>query len=106
MHDARQSACAEIEERIVRGDLSSGLRLDERTLAAFTQAENVLFVVNPEIATLKAVNALVEYLNEAGTVAAKSMFVLNNLFGREIVKTRDVESSSVRAVRYTSGCGL
>jgi len=33
MHDARQSACAEIEERIVRGDLSSGLRLDERTLA-------------------------------------------------------------------------
>jgi hypothetical protein len=25
-------------------------------------------------------------------VAAKSMFVLNNLFGREIVKTRDVET--------------
>ena len=72
--------------------VDTGSWLDERTLAAFTQAENVLFVVNPEIATLKAVNALVEYLNEAGTVAAKSMFVLNNLFGREIVKTRDVET--------------
>ena len=38
----------------------------------------MLFVVNPEIAALKAVTALVEYLNEAGTVAAKSTFVLNN----------------------------
>jgi pilus assembly protein CpaE len=73
--------------------VDTGSWLDERTLAAFEQAENVLFVVNPEIATLKAVNALVEYLGEAGTVAAKSMFVLNNLFGREIVKTRDVEQA-------------
>ena len=73
--------------------VDTGSWLDERTLAAFEQAENVLFVVNPEIATLKAVNALVEYLNEAGTVAAKSMFVLNNVFGREILKTRDVEQA-------------
>src|SRR6476660_8931409 len=53
--------------------------LDERTLRAFEHAENVLFVVNPEIATLRAVNALVEYLNESGTVAAKSSFVRNNI---------------------------
>jgi len=39
MHDARQSACAEIEERIVRGDLSSGGRLDEGTLAAELDVE-------------------------------------------------------------------
>jgi len=49
--------------------------------------------VNPEIATLKAVNALVEYLNESGTVAAKSSFILNNIFGREIVKSSDVEQA-------------
>jgi MinD-like ATPase involved in chromosome partitioning or flagellar assembly len=49
--------------------------------------------VNPEISALKAVAALVEYLNEAGTVAAKTSFVLNNTFGREILKLRDVESA-------------
>jgi pilus assembly protein CpaE len=73
--------------------IDTGSWLDERTLTSFEHAENVLFVVNPEIATLKAVNGLVEYLNESGTVAAKSTFVLNNIFGREIVKPRDVEQA-------------
>ena len=36
---------------------------------------------------------LLEYLNEAGSVAAKSTFVLNNMFAREILKLRDVESA-------------
>ena len=66
--------------------IDTGSWLDERTLRAFEHAENVLFVVNPEIAALKAINALIEYLNEAGTVAAKSTFILNNIFGREILK--------------------
>jgi pilus assembly protein CpaE len=73
--------------------VDTGSWLDERTLRSFEHAENVLFVVNPEIATLKAVNALVEYLGEAGTVAHKTSFVLNNIFGREIVKSRDVEQA-------------
>jgi pilus assembly protein CpaE len=73
--------------------IDTGSWLDERTLRAFEHAENVLFVVNPEIATLKAVNALIEYLNESGTVAGKSSFVLNNIFGREIVKSTDVEQA-------------
>jgi pilus assembly protein CpaE len=73
--------------------IDTGSFLDERTLAAFEHADTVLFVVNPEIAALKAVAALVEYLNEAGTVAAKTSFVLNNTFGREILKVRDVESA-------------
>ncbi len=73
--------------------IDTGSWLDERTLVAFEHAENVIFVVNPEISGLKAVNALIEYLNEAGTVAAKSMFVLNNIFGREIVRHRDVEQA-------------
>ncbi len=73
--------------------IDTGSWLDERTMTAFEHAENVMFVVNPEISGLKAVNALIEYLNEAGTVAAKSMFVLNNLFAREIVRARDVEQA-------------
>jgi pilus assembly protein CpaE len=73
--------------------IDTGSWLDERTMQAFEHAENVLFVVNPEIAALKAVTALIEYLGEAGTVAAKTMFVLNNTFGREILKLRDVEQA-------------
>jgi pilus assembly protein CpaE len=73
--------------------IDTGSFLDERTLAAFEHADTVLFVVNPEIAALKAVAGLVEYLNEAGTVAAKTSFVVNNTFGREILKLRDVESA-------------
>ena len=72
--------------------IDTGSWLDERTLRAFEHAESVLFVVNPEIAALKSMAALVEYLNESGTVAAKSTFVLNNSFGREILKLRDVEA--------------
>jgi len=77
-------------ERVV---IDTGSWLDERTLRAFDHAESVLFVMNPEITSLKAMGALVEYLSEAGTVAAKSTFVLNNMFGREILKLRDVESA-------------
>lgn len=73
--------------------IDTGSWLDERTLRAFERAENVLFVVNPEIAALKAMTALVEYLNESGTVAAKTMFVVNNTFAREILKVRDVEQA-------------
>jgi len=73
--------------------IDTGSFVDERTLRAFEHAETVLFVVNPEIAALKAMSALVEYLNEAGTVAPKTMFVLNNTFGREILKIRDVEQA-------------
>jgi pilus assembly protein CpaE len=62
-------------------------------LRVFEHAETVLFVMNPEIAALKAMSALVEYLNEAGTVTDKSTFVLNNMFGREILRLRDVESA-------------
>ena len=72
--------------------VDTGSWLDERTLRVFEHAESVLFVVNPEIAALKSMTALVEYLSEAGTVAAKSTFVLNNTFGREILKLRDVEA--------------
>ena len=73
--------------------IDTGSWLDERTMKAFEHAETVIFVVNPEIAALKAVTALVEYLNEAGTVASKTTFVLNNTFGREILKLRDVEQA-------------
>ena len=73
--------------------IDAGSWLDERTMTAFEHAESVIFAVTPEIGALKAMHGLLEYLNEAGSVAAKSTFVLNNQYAREILKLRDVETS-------------
>ncbi len=73
--------------------IDAGSWLDERTMTVFEHAETVIFAVCPEIGALKALHGLVDYLNEAGTVAAKSTFVLNNQFAREILRLRDVESA-------------
>jgi pilus assembly protein CpaE len=73
--------------------IDAGSWLDERTMTAFEHAETVILAVSPEIGALKAMHGLLEYLNEAGSVAAKSTFVLNNQFAREILKPRDVETS-------------
>jgi pilus assembly protein CpaE len=72
--------------------IDAGSTLDERVLTIFEAAESVLLTVTPEIGALKSMHALLEYLGEAGTIALKSSFVLNNLFAREILKLRDVET--------------
>ena len=72
--------------------IDAGSSLDERALAIFEAAETVILPVTPEIAALKAVHALLEYLSEVGSVGLKSTFVLNNLFARDILKLRDVEN--------------
>jgi pilus assembly protein CpaE len=73
--------------------VDAGSELDDRTMAIFEKADNVILVVNPEMAALKAVHSLLDFLNEAGSVGAKTTFVLNNMFAREILKMRDVESA-------------
>ena len=72
--------------------IDAGSTLDERVLTIFEAAETVLLTVTPEIGALKSMHALLEYLAEAGTISLKSKFVLNNLFAREILKVRDVET--------------
>jgi pilus assembly protein CpaE len=73
--------------------IDTGSWLDERTMTAFEHSETVIFAVCPEIGALKALHSLLDYLNEAGSVSAKSTFVLNNMFAREILRLRDVESA-------------
>jgi pilus assembly protein CpaE len=73
--------------------LDAGSTLDERVLRVFEAAETVILPVYPEISALKAVHALLDYMNETGPIGAKSTFVLNNLFAREILKPRDIEAA-------------
>jgi pilus assembly protein CpaE len=73
--------------------VDAGSVLDERALRVFETAETILLPVHPEISALKAVNGLLDYLNETGSIGDKSTFVLNNMFAREILKPRDIEAA-------------
>lgn len=73
--------------------IDAGSVLDERTLTVFEQAETIVLGVYPEIAALKAMRGLLDYLNEAGSVGAKATIVLNNMFARDILKPRDIEAA-------------
>jgi pilus assembly protein CpaE len=72
--------------------VDAGSTLDERVLRVFEAVETVILAMTPEIGALKAMHALLDYLGENGSIGHKSTFVLNNMFEREILKLRDVES--------------
>ncbi len=73
--------------------IDAGSVLDERALRVFEAAETIVLPVNPEMSALKAVHGLLDYLNEAGSFGAKATFVLNNMFARDLLRPRDIESA-------------
>jgi pilus assembly protein CpaE len=80
----------EAYDRVV---IDAGSTLDERVLTVLEAADTVILPVCPEIAALRAMHVLLDYLGETGSVGLKAMFVLNIQFAREILKLRDVESA-------------
>ncbi len=81
--------------------VDAGSTLDERSLAALEGAEVVLLPVYPEISALKAVHSFLDFVNEAGSIASKTTFVLNSVFAKELLKMRDVESGLGAKVSLT-----
>ncbi len=73
--------------------IDAGSVLDERTLVVFEHADAVILPVYPEVAALRSMRALLDHLNETGSLASKSTFVLNNMFARGTLKLRDVETA-------------
>jgi pilus assembly protein CpaE len=73
--------------------IDAGSMLDDRSMIVLDHADAVIVPVYPEIAALKAVRSMIDYLNENGSAASKTTFVLNNAFAREILRMRDVESA-------------
>lgn len=73
--------------------VDAGSSLSELTMVVLDKADAVVLPVHPEMAALKAVHSLLDYLNEIGSVVGKTTFVLNNMFAREILRMRDVESA-------------
>lgn len=89
---------ASVVERMLRGASSlfetvvvdGGSAFDERTMAAFALADTLCFPIYPEIAAIKALTSLLEVLTEQGH-AGRTVYVINHLFAREMLKVSDVE---------------
>ncbi len=73
--------------------IDAGSTLDERSLAVLDRAEAVIVPIIPEIGALKALHGFLEYLTEEGTVPAKSTFVLNHVFARDMLSLKQVENA-------------
>lgn len=69
-----------------------GSRLDTRTLWMLEQADTHVFVIFPEIAALRATSLLLGFLAETATLRARTHFVVNHIFPKELLKTRDIEN--------------
>ncbi len=73
--------------------IDAGAALDERMLALFSRSDVVIIPVLPEIPALNSVHLLLDQLSETGAVGATTMFVLNNVFARDLLRRGDVESA-------------
>jgi pilus assembly protein CpaE len=69
-----------------------GSRLDPRTLWVLEQADTHIFVIFPEIAALRATTLMLGFLAETATLRAVTHLVVNHIFPKELLKTRDVEN--------------
>ena len=90
--DQLERALAILRPRFDEVIVDCGSRLDPRTLWMLEQASTHVFVIFPEIAALRATSVLLGFLAETATLRAKTHFVVNHIFPKELLKTRDVEN--------------
>jgi pilus assembly protein CpaE len=70
-----------------------GSTLDERSLAILDRADSVIVPIAPEIGALKALHGFLEFVTEEGAVPAKSTFVLNHVFARDMLSMKQIENA-------------
>ena len=69
-----------------------GSRLDPRAVWLLEQSDAHVFVLFPEIAALRAMSMLMTFLAETTPLQARAAIVVNHVFPKELLKTRDVEN--------------
>lgn len=69
-----------------------GSRLDPRSLWLLEQADVHVLVLFPEIAALRATSLLTNFLAETTPLKARTHVVVNHVFPKELLKTRDIEN--------------
>ena len=73
--------------------VDAGSDLDARTQAILEGADSIVLPVTPDFPALKAVHALLDDLNARGIATAKTTFVLNSIFARDLLRQRDIEEA-------------
>ena len=69
-----------------------GSRLDPRSVWLLEQSNANVFVLFPEIAALRAMSLLMAFLADTTPLKARKHLVINHVFPKELLKTRDVEN--------------
>jgi pilus assembly protein CpaE len=73
--------------------VDAGSTLDERSLAVLELAQRIVVPITGDLGTLKALSTMLDYLNEIGSIMTKAIFVLNNVFAKELLKASDIEGA-------------
>jgi pilus assembly protein CpaE len=81
--------------------IDAGSALDARAEAMLARATDIVIVVTPEFPALKAVHAFGEVLKTHGDSIAETSYVLNEIFSRELLRTRDIEGALGTRVAQT-----
>lgn len=69
-----------------------GSRLDPRSLWMLEHADVHVLVLFPEIAAMRSMSLLMTFLAETTPLQARTYIVVNHLFAKELLKTRDIEN--------------
>jgi len=69
-----------------------GSRVDPRAIWVLEQADAHVFILFPEIAALRAMSLLMAFLAETTPLQSRAVLVVNHVFPKELLKTRDVEN--------------
>lgn len=69
-----------------------GSRLDARSIWILEQSDSHVFVLFPEIAALRSMSLLLAFLAETTPMQSRTSIVVNHVFPKELLKTRDVEN--------------
>jgi pilus assembly protein CpaE len=73
--------------------VDAGTAVDTRLAPLFSMSQAVVVPVVPEIPALNSVHLLLDQLSESGALGARTVFVLNNAYARDLLKRTDVESA-------------
>lgn len=87
-----ERAVGVLRDRFEHIVVDCGSRLDPRSVWMLEQASTHAFVIFPEIAALRATSLLLGFLAETSTLQARTLFVVNHIFPKELLKTRDLEN--------------
>jgi pilus assembly protein CpaE len=73
--------------------IDAGTALDDRTMVVFGRSDTTIIPVLPEIPNLNSVHVMQDQLSDVGALAGSIMFVLNNIFARELLKRPNIETA-------------